>query len=357
MDTENESFFIEALSDGLSDEVAQILAADSLEDLPESRDTDCSPPTKALDTGAEAVLSEGITAAGRTSERPEEQSAPSQAMLIFVMGEDRFSDSCELGLLNEHPEPLKAITSNQCLTTSGFLKPVLRAAIAELRPSMMVQVAVRLTAITLRLVADILPTDHAIPKNEGVCGDEHKRLLETVCRELEQAVPYYHWQGPRNYCGRVQYLMALLEEAVRVLGVSTNSLTEALEVDEAANRALERVARSILKLGQSPADVCGVWAAETVLSAWALEKASFELLSDRSVSLRSEEPFEAAGKEDRHHEAGGDKTKICKSPRCMTPDSESEDELPSPSTFIQSKRNAKTDNDVAKPGSRAGRRD
>ena len=41
--------------------------------------------------------------------------------------------------MNEHPEALQAITSNQCLSTSAFLKPALNAAMAELRPSMMVQ--------------------------------------------------------------------------------------------------------------------------------------------------------------------------------------------------------------------------
>ena len=115
MATINESFFVDALSDELSDEVAETLTADSLEELPKSHETNRSQATNILDVTAEAVLSEGTTATEQTAERPQEQSAPPQATLIFVIGEHRFSDSCELGVLNEHPEALTTITPNQCL--------------------------------------------------------------------------------------------------------------------------------------------------------------------------------------------------------------------------------------------------
>ena len=184
--------------------MAQILAADSLEDLAEARNTGRSPPGKALDNAAEGELSEDIIAAGQTSERPEEQSVPPQAMLIFVIGEDRFSDLCELGVLNEHPEASKAITSNQCLTTSISMKPALQAVIAELQPLMMVQLAVRLTAISLRLVAEVLPTQRPSPHYEGPGKDEQQKLAETTRCELNQVVPYFDWQGLMNYYGRVQ---------------------------------------------------------------------------------------------------------------------------------------------------------
>ena len=78
-------------------------------------------------------------------------------MLIFVLGEYSFSNSYELGVLNERPEALKTITSNQCLSTSAFLNPTLRTVIAKLRLSIIVLVAVRLTAVTLRLVTEVLP--------------------------------------------------------------------------------------------------------------------------------------------------------------------------------------------------------
>jgi hypothetical protein len=69
MDTEYESFFTEAISDEISDEVARSLAADSLEDLPESRDTEQSQPTNTFDAAADAGLSEVVTAPGRISDR------------------------------------------------------------------------------------------------------------------------------------------------------------------------------------------------------------------------------------------------------------------------------------------------
>ena len=163
--------------------------------------------------------------------------------------------------------------------------------------------------------------------------------------------------------------MALLEEAIRVLAVPMRALTEALKVDEPADCALQRVAQSILDLGQSPADVCGVWAAETLLPASILKRASSKSPGDRNVAARPEEPGEGAGEEDVESHDQCTAVKIRQPPRYLTPgsskveekapssDSESEDELPSPSTFIQSKPSAKTDNGVAKPGSRAGRPD
>jgi hypothetical protein len=89
---------------------------------------------------------------------PPERNDPPQALVIFALGEHRFSNSCELGVMNEYPKVLQTITSNQCLSTSGFLKPALDTAMIELRPSMIVQVVVRLVTITLRLAAKILQT-------------------------------------------------------------------------------------------------------------------------------------------------------------------------------------------------------
>ena len=341
MDNENESFFIDALSDRLAESVAP----ESLEDLPESRDTNHSQPMNTLDTTAESGLSKAISATGQMSNLAEERYAPTQAMLLFVMGEGRFSDSCELGVLNEHPEALKAITSNPCLPTSAFLKPALHAAIAELRPSMTVLVAVRLTAISLRLVADILPTQNPLAQDESIGENEQQKLAEIVRRELDRAVPYYHWQGSRNYCGRIQYLMALLEESILGMAVPRDSLAEALKLDLPAAYASQRVARTILDLGQSPEEVCGAWAAETLLSAWAPTKACqpHQCLTPDSSKVK-ESGVELA----------------------VSPNSESEDELPSPSEFVRRKPDMKVsqtstevevrvpkaaDNDVVNPGS------
>ena len=147
MEAAHQSFFLDAISDGTTQSLA-----DNLMEMPESRDTEHDVTT---------VLSgSNMTGLGNTIEptKMPECSDPPQALVIFVLGEHRFSDSCELGVMNEHPEALQAITFNQCLSTSAFLEPALHAAMAELRPSMMVQVAVRLTAITLRLVVKILQT-------------------------------------------------------------------------------------------------------------------------------------------------------------------------------------------------------
>jgi hypothetical protein len=200
--------------------------------MPESRDDEHHARTE---------LSASTNTAGPSNSMAEptaipERSDPPQALVIFVLGEHRFSDSCDLGVMNEHPEALQAITSNQCLSTSAFLKPALSAAMAELRPLMMVQVAVRLTAITLRLAAKILQTQDAMPQDPDVCKIEQHKLSENIRGELERAVPYYQWQGPRNYYGRVQYLMALLQEAIRVLAAPTSSLAEALKEDVQAVR-------------------------------------------------------------------------------------------------------------------------
>ena len=218
MDASNESFFTDALSDELCDQVTQTPTADNL-DKPESRETERSQPMNTLDVITEAVLIEGITPSQKASERPQDQSTSPQAVLTFVMGEHQFSDSCELGVLNEHPEALKTVTSNQYLTTSAFLNPALHAAMAELRPSIMVQVAVRLITISLRLVANILPNQRYPPSYEGPGKDKQHELAETIRHELDRALPYFHWQAARNHYGRVQYLMALLEEAIRVLAV------------------------------------------------------------------------------------------------------------------------------------------
>ncbi len=117
------------------------------------------------------------------------------------------------------------------------------------------------------------------------------RLSDTIRHKLEQVVPYYPWQGPRNYHGRVQYLMSLLEETIRVLAVTARSLTAAVKMDEASNRALGRVADSIFHLGHSAADVCGVWAAETLLSVWAPKEEGIQPYPDSEEERPSPSTF------------------------------------------------------------------
>ena len=281
------------------------------------------------------------------------RSDPPQALVVFALGEHRFSDSCELGVMNEYPTALQTITSNQCLSTSGFLKPALDAAMAELRPSMMVQVAVRLVTITLRLAAKILQTQHTTSQGADICGTELQGLFETIRCELEQAVPYYQWQGPRNYYGRVQYLIALLQEAIGAFAVPPSSLAEALKQDVQASQATKQVVRSVLDSMDSLSDVCGAWAAEHLLSS--CKNSSLKTPSERNAD--AEENVE-------------DANKTRKLSLCMTPNYDLEEELPSPSTFIRKRpirrtsqntttadvglHKAMSNDDDATQGSRAG---
>ena len=103
---------------------------DNLVEIPESRDEECYVPTE-LSGSKTAESSDAVVDPAEMSEHSE------QALVIFILGEHRFSNSYELGIMDEHLEALQAITSNQCLSISAFLKPVLYTAIAELRPSMM----------------------------------------------------------------------------------------------------------------------------------------------------------------------------------------------------------------------------
>lgn len=59
----------------------------------------------------------------------------------------------ELGIPNEHLNAKKKhITPDQSMSTSDHLKPAFREKMVELRPAIMVQIAIRLTAVQLRLV-------------------------------------------------------------------------------------------------------------------------------------------------------------------------------------------------------------
>ena len=299
----------------ISDETDQSLA-DAVIEMLESRDEEHLPTELSISHNT----SEPSNAIAKPTETLDRNDHP-QAFVVFVLGEHRFSNSCELGVMNEHPEALQAITSNQCLSSSAFLKPALNAAMAELRPSMMVQVAVRLTAITLRLAAKILQTQDTTTQDPDVCETEQNTLSETIRGELERAVPYYQWQGPRNYYGRVQYLMALLQETVRVLAVPTSSLAEALKEDVQGSQAVKHVARSVFDLGDGLSDVCGTWAAENVLLSWE-KQSGLKTPNNRKADARQETVDNA--------------TKPSKPPSCVTPDSDPE-QLPSPSTFIRKK--------------------
>ena len=317
MDPAYQSFF----PDAISDETNQSLA-DALLEMPESRDEEHHVLTKLPGSNNKADPSNANVEPIETCDRSDRL----QALVIFVLGEHRFSDSCELGVINEHPDALQAITSNQCLSTSTFLKPVLHAATAELRPSMMMQVAVRLTAITMRLAAKILQTQDTTTQDPDVCETEQHELSETICGELERAVPYYQWQGPRNYYGRVQYLMALLQEAIRVLAVPTSSLAEALKEDAQGDQAAKQLARSVFDLGDSLSDVCGTWAAENVLSWW-----------EKQSGLKTPRGLKA----DAGQGSAVDETKPSTPPYYVTPNSDSE-QLPSPSTFVRKKPVSRT---------------
>lgn len=308
MAASNDSFFLDAIS-----HEAYQYKSDDHETVNESRDEALSDlPATSADTKPSCASARDMS----TPDTPLLKDASPQAMFIFVIGDHRFSDSCELGILNEQPEALKAITSNPCLSTSAFLKPALQAAMAELQPSLMVPAAVRLTAISLRLVARILPNYQPTHLDEGVGQGEEQELSKMVQHELGQAVPHYRWQGSKHCCGRVQYLLALLEEAVRVMAVSKNALIEALRLDAAAEDASRTVVQSIRGLGQNPEEVCGTWAAELLPSTY-VSRHNWQ----RSTLVHS-----------------APSTHMVKGLTAATPpgpEDEDEDELPSPAAFLR----------------------
>ena len=149
--------------------------------------------------------------------------------------------------------------------------------------------------------------------------------------------------------------MALLEEAIRSLVVLTASLIEALKLDASAAHISQLVGEWIFDLRERPVDVCGTWAAETLLPAWVSEKANSKSTDDRKrQNKRAGAVDEEDIKSNRPRTAAKPATvcnesEICKSLLCRTPliaedkdvelavssDAESEDELPSLSTFVR----------------------
>ena len=128
--------------------------------------------------------------------------------------------------------------------------------------------------------------------------------------------------------------MALLEEAIRIImAVPSDLLTAALKLDAAAAHISQQVLYSILDLGQKPKDVCGTWAADTLLSAWMLRKARQppQCLTSDALRVKKNDIKLAAPS-----------------------DSESEEELPSPSEFVQRKPDAKANKQIVRPGSAGG---
>jgi len=118
--------------------------------------------------------------------------------------------------------------------------------------------------------------------------------------------------------------MALLEEAVRVMAVSKNSLIEALTLDAAADDASRTVFQSIRGLEQDPEEVCGTWAAELLLSMCVSrqnrQRSTLLYPAPSTLTSKGLKPRTPSGSED---------------------EGEDEDELPSPSEFVRRKPDPK----------------
>lgn len=181
------------------------------------------------------------------------------AMVSFTLFDHVFSTSCKLGILDEYPEALKAITAHPCLTTSAFLDSALDAVMIDLRPAIMVPIAVRLAVVALKLAIGILPSNSQLSAAEDN-EDEELAMADFIHDMLDHAVPYFQWQRTRHFAGRIRYLMILLQEAVRVMAVSTELLSNALHADASAQRASLRLTDLIIGLGESPVEICGDWA-------------------------------------------------------------------------------------------------
>ncbi|KAF2158767.1 hypothetical protein M409DRAFT_61356 [Zasmidium cellare ATCC 36951] len=189
---------------------------------------------------------------------------PPQATLTFVIQDQNFSNSVELGILNEHPEALKAITPTQSLTSSTFFVPAIRAAMSVLQSEWVDRLAAELTAISLQQVEEVLSRSNPLASESSM---EYQEFADIIGGKLNEALPRFEWQGPTNSFARARYIMAMLEEALRVLGARTEPLITALRSHARARSALKRIAHAIAESDRSPAELYGQWAHDTLLSA------------------------------------------------------------------------------------------
>ena len=69
--------------------------------------------------------------------------------------------------------------------------------------------------------------------------------------------------------------------------------------------------QAILDLGQSFVDVCGVWAAEKLLSAWASQSASSTSVDHRNFLMRQDVQGKAAGEENAESPRAAARSRFC----------------------------------------------
>lgn len=128
----------------------------------------------------------------------------------------------------------------------------------RMHPFLMTQVAVRLTAVSLHFLREILQGDPEPDMDEYQC--QERKLSVDIRRRLDEALPYFQWQGAINRHARAQYLMALLEEAIRSLAPPIDLFVNALTADSASTQAFQPIMLSIDKI---PADDVALTVAES----------------------------------------------------------------------------------------------
>ena len=111
--------------------------------------TDAANSMNVVDPGTASASSSTMHSREKTSETE----------LAFTLRAVCISSAVDFASLEERPDGSSSITSTLCLGTLKFLCPALTVVLAEMRPTLMAQAVVRLTAISLRLRGDI-PFDH-----------------------------------------------------------------------------------------------------------------------------------------------------------------------------------------------------
>ena len=276
-----------------------------------------------------------------------------QSMLTIAMGEQIVSESLNIGIFNDYPDSLEDISSNDCLSTTDLLVPALQLAMKELRQSIMLQLAVRVTEILLRMMAELLPGQRPVDPSAGL-HEYRTGFSETAHRALDQAVPHYQLQGLRTYWGRTEYVAALLREAIQVLTVPADLLVEALRMDVKASQTVTHILDTIVELDENPKDVLGAWAAPVFLSISLPGEVSTKSLTDphpaqQAPGLRGDttqeefsglqSPFSPTGTkkmdEARHTSTfcGCQTSNPSESEECFAPSGCDDDRAPSPSTL------------------------
>ena len=164
----------------------------------------------------------------------------------------------DLGRGKECPEALERITQNPHLTASAYLNTILLSSDRKLATQMKIPFALMITERAIENIIEVLQ------RKQGSHPDAHEQNTSStmIHQALDQAVPYFEWQGSSNVRGRVQYLMVLLEELYKATGVEMDLLRPMLNADPANFKAFDQLAEIVAELNIDYKSLLGPWGAE-----------------------------------------------------------------------------------------------